>query len=472
MRCRHPDPTVGGGDRRAPLPCAGSARAREVSSHSEPPVAVYRAPQKPSELAERHDRALPTPGDHRHQQRSRPALTGLRLQLTRESAPQPTAHPETGAPGLRRPANGQPDITVRAARPGPDGRGDQDGTEAPPDPGRTAPGGWSGSCPQHEVVHRAAENILMSTAASGDPRCMTNSSASFARRGAAGCTSRCGRPMLPAFLLLGTALALAGPATLSFADAIGPPVALAETARPGAGSVEAVRLPLAVGETTRSPTDLGEGAGPSAERLAGEVSFAAGAASASPGTTMLAAGTAATPDGGAGPGHPDRTNDPPRSAVVSPHDPRRSVRSAAEGRFVWPLHPPPPVVRGFDPPESPYGAGHRGVDLGASIGQPVLAAGAGVVVFAGQVAGRGVISIDHDAIRTTYEPVRPEVSAGDQVYAGQRIGTVVASHRGCPGVCLHWGARRDKPPEYLDPLELLRSQSVIRLKPWPRDADD
>src|SRR3954471_12809427 len=30
---------------------------------------------------------------------------------------------------------------------------------------------------------------------------------------------------------------------------------------------------------------------------------------------------------------------------------------------VWPLQPEPAVVHGFDPPDSPYGPGHRGVDL-------------------------------------------------------------------------------------------------------------
>ena len=41
---------------------------------------------------------------------------------------------------------------------------------------------------------------------------------------------------------------------------------------------------------------------------------------------------------------------------------------------VWPLQPEPEVVRPFDPPDSPYGAGHRGVDLLGHVGQPVLAA--------------------------------------------------------------------------------------------------
>jgi murein DD-endopeptidase MepM/ murein hydrolase activator NlpD len=143
--------------------------------------------------------------------------------------------------------------------------------------------------------------------------------------------------------------------------------------------------------------------------------------------------------------------------------------SAADGRFSWPLQPEPQVVRSFQAPDDPYGPGHRGVDLAAQPGQPVLAAGAGVVVFAGELAGRGVVSIDHDALRTTYEPVRPAVKVGDQVYAGQRIATVASGHGGCDGPCLHWGVRRGNPPEYLNPLELLGS-SRIRLKPWEGDA--
>jgi murein DD-endopeptidase MepM/ murein hydrolase activator NlpD len=60
----------------------------------------------------------------------------------------------------------------------------------------------------------------------------------------------------------------------------------------------------------------------------------------------------------------------------------------------------------------PFGPGHRGVDLAAVAGAPVLAAGAGTVVFAGTVAGRGVVSVDHSGgLRTTYEPVLPTVTA-------------------------------------------------------------
>ena len=138
----------------------------------------------------------------------------------------------------------------------------------------------------------------------------------------------------------------------------------------------------------------------------------------------------------------------------------------SEPRFSWPLAPPPQVTRGFEAPVTEYGPGHRGVDLAATPGQPVLAAGPGVVVFAGQVAGQGVVSIDHDGgLRTTYEPLTPTVPAGTQVYGGQQIGLVNPGHPGCPvAACLHWGVRRGE--EDLNPLALIRTESVIRLKPW------
>jgi murein DD-endopeptidase MepM/ murein hydrolase activator NlpD len=122
------------------------------------------------------------------------------------------------------------------------------------------------------------------------------------------------------------------------------------------------------------------------------------------------------------------------------------------------------VTRAFDPPAGGYGAGHRGVDLAGAPGEPVLAAGAGVVLFAGMVAGRPVISIGHtNGLRTTYEPVDPSVAAGQLVARGSPIGTVTTGHAGCPAAaCLHWGLRRGD--VYLDPLGLLHPPR-IRLLP-------
>jgi murein DD-endopeptidase MepM/ murein hydrolase activator NlpD len=124
----------------------------------------------------------------------------------------------------------------------------------------------------------------------------------------------------------------------------------------------------------------------------------------------------------------------------------------------------PSVTRAFDPPASPYGPGHRGVDLAGAPGAGVHAAGGGIVAFAGMVAGRPVVSIEHaGGLRTTYEPVDPWVAAGQVVTRGSPIGALLAGHPGCPvGACLHWGLRRGE--VYLDPLVLLRPPR-IRLLP-------
>jgi len=134
--------------------------------------------------------------------------------------------------------------------------------------------------------------------------------------------------------------------------------------------------------------------------------------------------------------------------------------------FVLPVPPPPLILAPFDPPASKYGAGHRGVDLAAAEGSAVVAAGPGNVVYAGQLAGRGVISIEHaGGLRTTYEPVTASVSRGASVVVGQPIGLLQSGHTGCaPAVCLHWGARLAD-SVYLDPMSLLTAWRV-RLLPW------
>jgi hypothetical protein len=141
--------------------------------------------------------------------------------------------------------------------------------------------------------------------------------------------------------------------------------------------------------------------------------------------------------------------------------------SASGGeRWIWPLAPRPEVVRVFDPPEGPYGAGHRGIDLSGRIGQSVLAVADGRVRFVGMVAGRGVVVIEHGDERSTYEPVIGAVDVGDRVRAGQVVGRLelVASH--CwPSACLHLGRLTGE--TYLDPLELLvGGTGPVRLLPF------
>ena len=131
----------------------------------------------------------------------------------------------------------------------------------------------------------------------------------------------------------------------------------------------------------------------------------------------------------------------------------------------WPLRPEPDVVGGFDPPADPWGRGHRGVDLRGAPGQAVRTALAGTVSYAGRLAGRGVVTVDHGATRTTYEPVSAAVSVGDRVDAGTAIGRLELAGSHCfPGACLHWGWLRGE--VYLDPLELVGGGPVRLLPLW------
>ncbi|MFB9660588.1 M23 family metallopeptidase [Glycomyces mayteni] len=121
---------------------------------------------------------------------------------------------------------------------------------------------------------------------------------------------------------------------------------------------------------------------------------------------------------------------------------------------------------GFDPPPLPWLPGHRGVDLAAADDRTVLAAGPGHVVYAGDLAGRGVVSIAHaNGLRTTYEPVEPAVAAGETVTAGQPIGALQPGHASCgAAACLHLGLKRGL--RYLDPM-LLFGNGKVRLLPRP-----
>lgn len=141
---------------------------------------------------------------------------------------------------------------------------------------------------------------------------------------------------------------------------------------------------------------------------------------------------------------------------------------ADDVRLDWPLRPSPMVLRVFDAPSPDWLRGHRGVDLAGTPGQLVLAAGSATVVFAGLSGGEPVISLVHPGgLRTSYQPVRAVVRAGQRVAAGAVIGELVAGHPGCAAAaCLHWGAMWGPASraDYVDPLGLLAS-APIRLKP-------
>ena len=130
----------------------------------------------------------------------------------------------------------------------------------------------------------------------------------------------------------------------------------------------------------------------------------------------------------------------------------------------WPMKPAR-LSAGFDRPAQNWLPGHRGVDLIGKSGDKVLAAGNGVITFAGIVAGRGVIVIKHGKLRTTYEPVTASATIGSRVRVGDVIGTLSAGESHCSSkataTCLHWGLLRGE--KYLNPLSLV--QKRVRLLP-------
>jgi murein DD-endopeptidase MepM/ murein hydrolase activator NlpD len=138
----------------------------------------------------------------------------------------------------------------------------------------------------------------------------------------------------------------------------------------------------------------------------------------------------------------------------------------AAGTWVWPVVGP--VIRGYDPPEDPYGSGHRGIDIAAAIGTPVRAVAAGTVTFAGSVGGQLFVTIDHGGgLASTYSWLSElRVRKHDVVARGQVIALSGAGHPGSTTPHLHLGAKLDG--AYADPMGYLGPASVagwIRLAP-------
>lgn len=117
------------------------------------------------------------------------------------------------------------------------------------------------------------------------------------------------------------------------------------------------------------------------------------------------------------------------------------------------------VIDHFREPAGPYGPGNRGLEYETAQWQPVGSIGAGVVVFAGQVAGRLVVSIEHpDGLRSSLVGLASvAVSVGQRVWAGTVVGRA--------GTRLHLGVRRGD--VYLDPAAIVAVRRSARLVPWP-----
>ncbi|PPI00633.1 peptidase M23 [Rathayibacter sp. AY1D1] len=108
------------------------------------------------------------------------------------------------------------------------------------------------------------------------------------------------------------------------------------------------------------------------------------------------------------------------------------------------------VVEPWGAPAHRYAPGHRGIDLAAAAGQPVVAVAAGTVSFSGRVVDRSVVSIVHaDGLVSTVEPVDGSVTAGQVLTAGQPVGAVGAGGH-CDGRCVHLGVREGG--DYVSPM--------------------
>lgn len=120
------------------------------------------------------------------------------------------------------------------------------------------------------------------------------------------------------------------------------------------------------------------------------------------------------------------------------------------------------VVDPFRSPAHQYGPGNRGIEYRTDAGTTVQAAQRGMVAFAGEVAGRTVVAIEHqDGRRTTYTGLaQVTVGPGEEVTAGQPIGSA--------GSSLHFGVKVGA--EYIDPAPLFGPPGVA-LVPDPSTTD-
>jgi hypothetical protein len=131
------------------------------------------------------------------------------------------------------------------------------------------------------------------------------------------------------------------------------------------------------------------------------------------------------------------------------------------GTWAWPVVGP--VIRGFEPPPTPYSAGHRGIDIAVPFGTPIRAPADGVVTFAGWVAGSLFVTVDHgDGVRSSYSWLSAVmVKKGDAVTKGEVLARTGHGHPDVDTPHLHFGVRING--EYVDPMLFLGSGSLVNV---------
>src|SRR3954470_16326271 len=133
---------------------------------------------------------------------------------------------------------------------------------------------------------------------------------------------------------------------------------------------------------------------------------------------------------------------------------------ALAGDWTWPVRGH--VVTDFRNGDDPYAAGqHRGIDIAAPVGTPVLAASPGTVVYAGVVGSSGLTVAERTAdgrYELSYLHLsETSVRRGQVVAAGARLGACgVSGTRSVEQPHLHFGVREAGDRHaYIDPLRFL-----------------
>src|SRR3954452_9187233 len=102
-----------------------------------------------------------------------------------------------------------------------------------------------------------------------------------------------------------------------------------------------------------------------------------------------------------------------------------SSSALASGDWTWPVRGE--VITQYRNGDDPYAAGqHRGIDIAAAVGTPVVAAAGGSVTFAGAAGSSGLtvsIRTADGRFDTSYLHLSSaSVRAGESIPAGRRIG--------------------------------------------------
>lgn len=148
-------------------------------------------------------------------------------------------------------------------------------------------------------------------------------------------------------------------------------------------------------------------------------------------------------------------------AILMPLALSEDSAAAASGSGAWPWPLLGEVITPYKNGSDPYAAGqHRGLDIAAPAGSPVLAIVDGRVSFSGRLPDGGetvtVASSDGAWLVSDLHLSARAVARGDSVHAGDLLGRVgTTGKRSAQQPHLHLGVRRAGSGAYVDPMTLL-----------------